>query len=145
MQLHGAALIASTYHITIKVLPPSPSSSRYYTHIHAIHSATEVLPTRVRRSFSTATNDWTHKHLTWNSTNGSGGISLRPNIRSVLEWERDREYKETAREIRNLALQKGERVPGRREALGMAWLARRAKMAVGTFSQESCEVWWLVV
>jgi hypothetical protein len=133
MHLYGAALIASTYHITIKVLPPSPSSDRYYTHIHAIHNDTESLPTCVRRSFGTATNDWTHKHLTWNSTNGSGGISLRPNIRSVAEWERDRGYEGAAREIRNLARQKGERLPGRREALGMAWLAKSAKMAVGKF------------
>jgi hypothetical protein len=145
MQLHGAALIASTYRITIKVLPPSPSAGRYYTHIHAIQNDTEVLPARVRRSLGTATNDWTYKHLTWDSTNGSSGISLRPNIRSVSELERDREYEEMAREIQNLVQQKGERVPGQREALAMAWLARTAKMVVSKFSQEPCSIWRLVL
>jgi len=61
------------------------------------------------------------------------GLNIRPRIKCELEWERDKEDEETARDIRNLAEQKGERVPDKREALAMAWLARAGKRAVGEF------------
>jgi len=60
-------------------------------------------------------------------------MNIRPRVKSELEWERDKEDEETARDIRNLAEEKGERVPDKREALAMAWLARAGKMAVGEF------------
>ncbi|KAI4630354.1 hypothetical protein J4E80_001289 [Alternaria sp. BMP 0032] len=129
-QLHGAALIAPTYHITIKVLPPS-SSSHYLTHIRAVDNPAEIARTREHRSFRTAANDWKHEHFTWNSSDMDRGLNIRPRIKCELEWERDKEDEETARDIRNLAEQKGERVPDKREALAMAWLARAGQMAVG--------------
>ncbi|KAI4694391.1 hypothetical protein J4E81_006608 [Alternaria sp. BMP 2799] len=129
-QLHGAALIAPTYHITIKVLPSS-SSSHYLTHIRAVDNPAEIARTREHRSFRTAAHDWKHEHFTWNSSNMDRGLNIRPRIKCELEWERDKEDEETARDIRNLAEQKGERVPDKREALAMAWLARAGKMAVG--------------
>jgi len=131
-QLHGAALIAPTYYITVKVLPPS-SSSHYLTHIRAVDNPAEIARTREHRSFRTAANDWKHEHFTWNSSDMDRGMNIRPRIKCEPEWERDKEDEETARDIRNLAEQKDERVPDKREALAMAWLARAGKMAVGEF------------
>jgi hypothetical protein len=128
-QLHGAALIASTYHIIITVLPPS-SSSHYHTHIYAVGDPAEDLRTRQHRSFLTATNDWKHKHFTWDSTDPDRGLNLSLRRKCESEWERDEQDKEMVRDIRNLALQKGARVPDNREALAMAWLARQGRTVV---------------
>lgn len=69
-------------------------------------------------------------------------ISLR--VKDELEWERDKEDEETARDIRNLTEQKGERVPDKREALAMACLAREGKMAVGELGV--CQDrWWFII
>jgi hypothetical protein len=75
-KLHGAALIAPTYHIVVKVTDPS-SYSFYFTHICAIDNATEVPLARVHRSISTAINDWRYENLQWNSTNPNRGLCVR--------------------------------------------------------------------
>jgi hypothetical protein len=127
-QLHGAALIASTYHIIITVLPPS-SSSHYHTHTYAIDDPAEDLRTRQHRSFRAATNDWKHKHFTWDSTDSDRGLNV--SLRRICELERERDEEDkTARDIRNLAQQKGARVPDKQEALAMAWLGRQGRMVV---------------
>jgi hypothetical protein len=46
------------------------------------------------------------------------------------------EIDEGAREIRNLAGQKGERVPGKKEAHAMGWLVRSARTAVREYSPD---------
>lgn len=75
-KLHGAALIAPTYHIVVKVTDPS-SYSFYFTHIRAIDNATEVPLARVHRSISTAINDWKYENLQWNSTDPNRGLCVR--------------------------------------------------------------------
>ncbi|KAH6875987.1 hypothetical protein BKA58DRAFT_132692 [Alternaria rosae] len=142
-RLHGAALIASTYQINVKFLPPS-CSSHYHTHICAVDNPAEVVRTREHRSSRTAANDWRHQHFTWDSSDPDRGYNVSIRVKGELEWERNNEDEETARNIRSLAEQKGERVPDKREALVMAWLAREGKMAIGEFGV--CQDrWWFTI
>ncbi|KAL1797775.1 hypothetical protein ACET3X_004381 [Alternaria dauci] len=91
-KLHGAALIAPTYHITVKGEDSAPSGL-FSTQIHAIDNATEVPPARAHRSFSTALNDWKYENLEWNS-DPNRGLNLRPRMKCEGEREEDREDKE---------------------------------------------------
>jgi hypothetical protein len=129
-KLHGAALIAPTYHIVVKVTDPS-SYSFYFTHIRAIDNATEVPLARVHRSISTAINDWKYENLQWNSTDPNRGLCVRFRMKCEEEREREWEDKEKARDIQDLAKQNGERMPDKREALAMACMIKVARRAVG--------------
>jgi hypothetical protein len=126
--LKGAALIAPAYHIVIKVL--DSTSNKYFTNVNAISNPHSPPAPRAHRGAGTAVNDWVHEHLTCNS-DPNRGMKLRPRLKCELEQEMECEDDEVAREIRNLAEQKGERVLDKREALAMASLCRHARGVVG--------------
>ena len=68
-----AALVAPTYHITIK----ASEDKSLYAKIYAIDDDQTPLSVRPHRSVGTAVNDFMHKHFTWN-TEPDRGYNLRP-------------------------------------------------------------------
>jgi hypothetical protein len=108
----GAALIAPTYHISVKVL----EDNTVFAIICAVDATESTLSARTHRSFGTATSDFMHEHFAWNSEPYSTrGLNFGPRLKSEYEIINDEELDVAAREIRNLAEQKGERVRTRRK------------------------------
>lgn len=123
----GAALIASIYNISIKVL----DDGTLYANISAIAEAGSGLAQRTHRSFGTAYSDFVHGYFTWNpSSNCTAGLNLGLRLPSEYEAINEAELDLNVREIQNLAEQKGERVPDKREARAMARLARSGRTVV---------------
>lgn len=124
-EIDGAALIAPTYNFSLKVL----DENSVLAHVRAVDSAGAPIAPRQHRWTGTAVSDFMHEHLTWNS-DPNRGLNLRPRLKSEYEAINQAEWETVARDIRNLAEQKGERVPSKKEARAMARLIMPAKSAV---------------
>lgn len=122
-QVYGNALIASSYHITIKVLNDKES----FVNIQANEPASAQALTRKHRAILTAANEFMYHHFEWNSTSLRGydfGLKRKSEYAIIHEVEMN----SIARDIRNLSRQRGGRVPDNKEACAMAELARMAKV-----------------
>jgi hypothetical protein len=128
--LLGAALIAPVYQTAIQIL--YKSNNEYSTNISAIDNSTSPTAPREPRDYHTAINDWLHGHLTWNS-DPNRGMKIRPKLRTADEEAHHKTDDAVAQEIRNLAEQKGERVPDKREARAMTYMARLALGLISKF------------
>jgi len=126
-EIDGAALIAPTYHISIKVLDNDVLTSS----VSAIDTVDGTLSPRQHRSATTAASDFMHEHFTWNTDPGRG-MKLRPRLKSEYEIINEAELDDAVREIRKIAEEKLKRVPGKKEARAMARLAWSGKVAVRT-------------
>jgi hypothetical protein len=125
-----AALIAPTYHTTIKVL----DDDTLFANIRAIHDDQVSLAIRPHRPAGTAVSDFMHEHFTWD-LEPNPDLNLLPRLRSefkiINDMGRDKiERDEIAQEIRYFAQQKGNRVPDKEEVCAMAWLVNSAKGVV---------------
>jgi hypothetical protein len=124
-EIDGAALIAPTYNITVKIL----DDASLLTHVRAVDVTQGSVATRQHRSTSTAVSEFMHEHFTWNR-DPDRGLKLRPRLKSEYEAINEAEWETVARDVRNLTENSRERVPDKKEALAMARLLMPAKSVV---------------
>jgi signal transduction histidine kinase len=101
-EVAGAALIAPSYHITVKAL----DDKSYFSNVRAVEQAITHLLAHQYRLPHTVISDYIY----------------RVRLLKLIEAAAENEDKiiNTARDIRNLGRQRGERVPNDKEARAMA-------------------------
>ncbi|KNG46660.1 hypothetical protein TW65_06664 [Stemphylium lycopersici] len=127
-KLYGAALIADTYSISIKVLETERYS--YHLNTRAIDKPNRPPSPREHRGVYTAWSNWCHENFTWQTEDPNRGMNIRPRRKHPAEYKERYENKAVAYNIRNLAKQRSDRVPDKREAVGMAKLQAMARKVV---------------
>ncbi|KAH3999820.1 hypothetical protein HBI25_123340 [Parastagonospora nodorum] len=104
-EVAGAALIAPSYHITVKAL----DDKSYFSNVRAVEQAMPDLLAHQHRLPHTVFSDYIYR--------------VRLLKLSEAAAENEDETINAARDIRNLARQRGERVPSDKEARAMACLS----------------------
>lgn len=124
-EVYGDALIASSYHITVKTLNDKES----FVNIQVNEPASAQPLTREHRSILTAANEFMHRQFEWDSTS-LRGYDFGPKRKSEHAIIHEVEMNSIARDIRNLSRQRSGRVPDNKEARAMAELACMARVLI---------------